>query len=103
MLITFLLALIFFSALLFLGFGFLSWVGAAGIWLIGWRLTGIQSPLLFETCVIALVVLALIFGTAADPPTADLALRDEDHGAGTAAARRNRTHRARSGNGVVGR
>src|SRR6201996_2799499 len=62
MLITLLLALIFFSALLFLGFGFLSWVGAAGIWLIGWRIVGIQSPLLFESCVVILIVLALVFG-----------------------------------------
>jgi len=62
MLLTFLLAVIFFSALLFLGFGFLSWVGAAGIWLMGWRLVGVHSPMLFEVCVVVLIVLALIFG-----------------------------------------
>ena len=62
MLITFLLALILLSALLFLGYGFLAWVGAAGILLLGWRITGIASPLLFEITVIALATLALIFG-----------------------------------------
>jgi acyl-CoA dehydrogenase len=62
MLITFLLALILLSALLFLGYGFLAWVGAAGIWLIGWRISGIASPLLFEFTVVVLAALALIFG-----------------------------------------
>lgn len=62
MLITIFLALIFLSALLFLGYGFLSWIGAAGIWLIGWRIVGVQSPLLFEGCVVVLVVLAMTFG-----------------------------------------
>lgn len=62
MLLTFLLALIFLGAFLFLGYGFLSWVGAAGFWLIGWRIVGVRSPLLFETCVIVLIVLAVIFG-----------------------------------------
>jgi acyl-CoA dehydrogenase len=62
MLITFVVALIFLSALLFLGYGFLAWVGAAGIWLIGWRITGIASPFLFEIAVIVLAALALIFG-----------------------------------------
>ena len=62
MLITFVLALILLSALLFLGYGFLAWVGAAGIWLIGWRIVGIASPLLFEGIVIVVATLALIFG-----------------------------------------
>ncbi len=62
MLITFLLAIVFLSALLFLGYGFLAWVGAAGIWLIGWRISGVASPLMFESCVILLIVLALMFG-----------------------------------------
>src|ERR1700743_3590623 len=64
MLITFLLALILLSALLFLGYGFLAWVGAAGVWLVGWRVVGVGSPLLFETCVVALGVLALVVGGA---------------------------------------
>jgi acyl-CoA dehydrogenase len=62
MLITFVLALIVLSALLFLGYGFLAWTGAAAVWLVGWRLTGISSPLLFESCTIVLIALALIFG-----------------------------------------
>ena len=62
MLITFILALILLSTLLFLGYGFLAWVGAAGIWLIGWRIVGIASPLLFAITVVVLAVLALVFG-----------------------------------------
>ena len=62
MLITFILALVFLSTLLFLGYGFLAWVGAAGIWLIGWRLVGVASPLTFEITAIVFIVLALIFG-----------------------------------------
>ncbi|MEP6483947.1 MAG: acyl-CoA dehydrogenase family protein, partial [Rudaea sp.] len=62
MLITFVLAVIFLSALLFLGYGFMAWVGAAGIWLLGWRIVGVASPLLFEISIIVLVVLALVFG-----------------------------------------
>ena len=45
MLITFLIALILLIALLFLGCGFLAWVGAAGVWLVGWRIAGVDSPL----------------------------------------------------------
>jgi acyl-CoA dehydrogenase len=62
MLITLVLALVVLSALLFLGYGFFAWTGAAAVWLIGWRLTGIASPLAFETCTIVLIALALIFG-----------------------------------------
>jgi acyl-CoA dehydrogenase len=62
MLITLVLALILLSALLFLGYGFFAWTGAAAVWLIGWRIAGIASPALFEACTIALIVLALIFG-----------------------------------------
>jgi acyl-CoA dehydrogenase len=62
MLITFLVALIFLGALLFLGYGFLAWVGAAGICLIGWRIAGVASPLFFESTIIVLATLALIFG-----------------------------------------
>jgi acyl-CoA dehydrogenase len=64
MLITLWLALIALSALLFLGRGFLAWLVAAGIWLIGWRVTGIASPLLFEACAIGLTGLAALFGVA---------------------------------------
>ena len=62
MLITLLVAVAVLSALLFLGYGFYAWTGAATVWLIGWRVLGVASPLLFKSSVIALVVLALIFG-----------------------------------------
>src|SRR5487761_2186805 len=62
MLITFLLALIVLSALLFRGLGFFAWTGAAAIWLIGWRICGVHSPLLFEIATIVLIALALLFG-----------------------------------------
>jgi len=62
MLLTFVLALLVFLGLAFRGLGFLAWIAAAGVWLLGWRLAGVASPLLFETCVIVLVVLALVFG-----------------------------------------
>jgi acyl-CoA dehydrogenase len=62
MLITFLLALIVFLVLAFRGLGFLAWVAAAGIWLIGWRIVGIDSPLLYETVAIVLIALAAVFG-----------------------------------------
>ncbi len=62
MLITLLLALIALVTLLFLGRGLLAWLAAAGIWLVGWRVGGVASPLLFESCVIVLIVLALLFG-----------------------------------------
>jgi acyl-CoA dehydrogenase len=62
MLITLVLALIALSALLFLGYGFFAWTGAAAVWLIGWRITGVASPLLFELTTIVLIALAAIFG-----------------------------------------
>ena len=62
MLITFVLALILLSALLFLGHGFFAWTGAAAVWLLGWRITGINSPLLFEVTTITLITLAALFG-----------------------------------------
>jgi acyl-CoA dehydrogenase len=62
MLITFVLALVVLGALLFLGRGFFAWTGAAAVWLIGWRITGVHSPRLFEITTIALIVLALVFG-----------------------------------------
>ncbi|HZW50509.1 MAG TPA: acyl-CoA dehydrogenase family protein, partial [Rudaea sp.] len=62
MLLTLVLALILLSTLLFLGYGFFAWTGAAAIWLIGWRICGIASPLLFEGTVVVMIVLAAIFG-----------------------------------------
>lgn len=62
MLLGCLLALALFGALAFLGYGLLAWIGAAGVCLLGWRLSGIASPLRFEIVTGALIVLALIFG-----------------------------------------
>jgi acyl-CoA dehydrogenase len=62
MLITLILASILLLTLLFLGYGFFAWTGAAAVALIGWRIVGIDAPLIFESCVVVLVVLALIFG-----------------------------------------
>ena len=62
MILTLVLALILLSTLLFLGYGFFAWTGAAAVWLIGWRVCGVASPLLFEGTVIVLIVLAAIFG-----------------------------------------
>jgi len=62
MLITFILALIVFAALAFRGLGFLACVAAAGVWLIGWRIVGVDSPILFEATAIVLIALAVVFG-----------------------------------------
>jgi acyl-CoA dehydrogenase len=62
MLLTFVIAVALLATLLFLGYGFYAWTGAAAVWLIGWRLLGVDSPLLFETCAIVLIALALVFG-----------------------------------------
>ena len=62
MLLTFVVALLVFLVLAFRGLGFLAWIIAAGVWLLGWRVDGVASPLLFEACVIVLVALALVFG-----------------------------------------
>jgi len=62
MLITFVLALVVFVVLAFRGLGFLAWIAAAGVWLIGWRVVGVDSPKLFETTAIILTALAIVFG-----------------------------------------
>ncbi len=62
MLIPFVLALIVFCVLAFHGLGFLAWIAAAGVWLVGWRVAGIDSPVLFEATVIVLAALAIVFG-----------------------------------------
>jgi acyl-CoA dehydrogenase len=51
-----------FLALAFRGFGFLAWLAASAVALVGWRLAGIAHPTLFVACVIVLAVLALVFG-----------------------------------------
>src|SRR5512144_1660204 len=62
MLITFVLALLVFLVLAFRGLGFLAWIAAAGIWLIGWRIVGVDSPILFEATAIVLIAIAVLFG-----------------------------------------
>src|SRR5262244_3019252 len=62
MLVTFVLALVVFCVLAFRGLGFLAWVAATGVWLIGWRIVGVDSPLLFEVTPIVLLALAILFG-----------------------------------------
>ena len=44
MLLALILALLVFLALAFRGLGFLAWVAAAGVWLIGWRVAGVRIP-----------------------------------------------------------
>jgi len=62
MLITAVLALVLALGLMFLGLGFLAWLAGTAVWMIGWRFTGIESPLLYETVLISLIVLATVFG-----------------------------------------
>ncbi len=65
MLLALILALIALMALAFRGLGFLAWVVAAGIWLLGWRLAGVAHPMLFVSVASALTALALVFGLPA--------------------------------------
>ena len=60
--IVIVLASVVFLALAFRGLGFLGWLTAAGVWLVGWRIVGVASPLLFESTVAVLAVLAALFG-----------------------------------------
>ena len=45
--IAIVVALLVFAALAFIGRGFLAWVAAVGVLLIGWRLAGVVHPQLF--------------------------------------------------------
>ena len=65
MLVTFVLALAVFCVLAFRGLGFLGWVAAAGVWLVGWRIAGVESPVLFAWIAFALIVLVAVFGIPA--------------------------------------
>src|SRR5690349_14832787 len=60
--ITAVLAVAVALVLAFVGRGFLAWIAAGGVWLVGWRLTGIASPLAFEAVAGTLLVLAVLFG-----------------------------------------
>ncbi len=62
--IAFALALIVFLILAFRGFGFLGWVGAAAVILIGWRVVGVVSPSAFLSVTTLLIVIAAVFGLA---------------------------------------
>jgi acyl-CoA dehydrogenase len=64
MLLSVLIALFALITLLYRGMGFLGWVLAAGIVLMGWRVTGIESPNLFIVTTGAVILLALVFGVA---------------------------------------
>ena len=59
--ITLIVALAVLSALSFTGRGFLGWVAAVGIGLLGWRIAGMHHHALFATCVIAAVLLGSYF------------------------------------------
>ncbi|HQW75399.1 MAG TPA: acyl-CoA dehydrogenase [Dokdonella sp.] len=62
--IAFTLAVIVFLVLAFRGLGFLGWVGAAAVILIGWRIMGVHSPGAFMLVSSALIVIAAVFGLA---------------------------------------
>src|ERR1700752_2059557 len=68
MLVTFVLALVVFLVLAFRGLGFLGWLAAAGVWLIGWRIVGVESPVLFEATAIVLIALGGPFRVAPGRP-----------------------------------
>ena len=60
--ITLIVALAVLSALAFIGRGFLAWIAAVAVALLGWRIAGVQHHALFSACVIAALVLAVLFG-----------------------------------------
>ncbi|MBZ0222150.1 MAG: acyl-CoA dehydrogenase [Dokdonella sp.] len=60
--IALIVSVVAFAVLAFRGLGFLAWVSAVGIGLIGWRLDGITHPSLYSACLIAAIVLAALFG-----------------------------------------
>jgi acyl-CoA dehydrogenase len=62
MLLTIVLALIALLALVFVGRGFLAWMVAVAVFLIGWRITGVTSPVLFNGTVVVAIAVALLFG-----------------------------------------
>ena len=62
MLLALILSLLVFLALAFRGFGFLASLSGAAVLLVGWSVTGVAHPALFAAGVIALVVLAALFG-----------------------------------------
>ena len=65
MLLTAILALCVFLVIAFTSRGFFAWLVASGVWLIGWRVAGIESPGLFKLTVVVFAVLAVVFGVPA--------------------------------------
>lgn len=65
MLVTAILALFVFLAIAFVGRGFLAWLAATAVWLVGWRVAGVDSPDLFRLVAIVLFALAAAFGLPA--------------------------------------
>ncbi|MBB5208058.1 acyl-CoA dehydrogenase [Chiayiivirga flava] len=55
-------ALVLFVALLYHRMALLAWLAAAGALLIGWRIGGVASPLAFNGVIVALLLLAALFG-----------------------------------------
>jgi acyl-CoA dehydrogenase len=62
MLWALLVAIVLALFLLYHRFALLAWMAATATLLIGWRLTGVEHPLLFNLAVATLAVLALVFG-----------------------------------------
>ena len=62
MVLVLVVALTAFAILAFRGLGFLAWIAAAGVGLVGWRLVGVASPTAFAIVALILIVLAVIFG-----------------------------------------
>lgn len=62
MLLAVVLAILVAVVLLYHGLALLSWLAAAGVLLIGWRMTGVDSPVVFTVVVVVLAALALLFG-----------------------------------------
>ncbi len=59
--VLFFLGVIFFFALLYLGRGFVAWVGVGICWLAAWATAGIGSPVLFVAVALLLAAAALFF------------------------------------------
>ena len=62
MLIAVVIALLLALVLLYHGMALLSWVAAAGVLLVAWRIGGVESPMAFATTVVVLAALAALFG-----------------------------------------
>ncbi|MDH5748203.1 MAG: acyl-CoA dehydrogenase [Rhodospirillales bacterium] len=61
--VSFLIGLAFFIGLLFLGQPYLSWVAGTAIYLLGWYVSGIESPVFFTLIAVAAIAAAVFFAT----------------------------------------